>query len=70
MKALVIGLSILATGLAYTATSGAAEPVKAETAKKVSYKEAKEECLKSDATLAGKKAELKKCIKNAEHKAM
>lgn len=68
MKALVIGLSIMATGLAFSVTSRAVEPAKVEGAKKVSYKEAKEECLKTDSKLAGK--ELQKCIKKAEHKSM
>ncbi len=63
MKALVLGLSLLATGLAYSITLQATEM-----AKKVSYIEAKEQCLKENNKLTGK--DLQKCIKNAEHKSL
>ncbi len=67
MKKLALGMTMFA--IAFSLTTYANDAAKSvEGAKKVSYKEAKEQCLKENASLVGK--ELHKCIKNAKQKTM
>ena len=69
MKTLALGMTALALTLSLGATVFAADAAKPmEGAKKVSYKEAKEQCLKENPSLTGK--DLHKCIKAAKHKTM